>query len=57
MGKILIELKHLVIKCKPKIAPVVNTSAPIYFNQKIMGSINIVMRMRLPIYDKVQKIY
>lgn len=45
------------MKSKPKVAPVISTSAPIYLNQKVLGSLNLVMRMRLPIYEKVQQLY
>ena len=57
IGKVTVELKPIIIKCKPKVAPVVSTSLPIYLNQKVMGSINLVMRMRLPIYEKIQKLH
>lgn len=56
MGKATIELKHLVGRARARISPVISTSAPLYLNQKVMGSINIVMRMRLPIYDQLQRL-
>lgn len=56
MGKATIELKHLVSRARSRISPVISTSAPLYLSQKVMGSINIVMRMRLPIYDQIQKL-
>lgn len=56
MGKATIELKHLVARSRARISPVISTSAPLYLNQKVMGSINIVMRLRLPIFDQLQKL-
>ena len=55
-GRAVIDLKPIVIKSRKNIAPVVSASAPIYLNQRVMGSINVVMRMRLPIYDQLQKV-
>lgn len=56
MGKATIDLKHLISKARPRISPIISSSVPLYLNQKVLGSINIVMRMRLPIYDQVQKL-
>ena len=56
MGKATIELKHLVARARSRISPVISTSAALYLNQKVMGSINIVMRLRLPIFDQLQKL-
>lgn len=56
MGKATIDLKHLITKARPRVSPVISTSAPLYLNQKILGSINLIMRMRLPIYDQVQRL-
>jgi hypothetical protein len=56
MGKASIELKNMVSRARSRISPVISTSAPLYLNQKVMGSINIVMRMRLPIFDQLQKL-
>ena len=33
-----------------------SASAPIYLNQRVMGSVNLVMRMRLPIYEQLQRV-
>jgi hypothetical protein len=40
---------------KPAIAPVINTSSPVFMNNKVMGTIQYDMRMRLPIHDQVSK--
>jgi hypothetical protein len=56
MGKATIDLKHLITKARPRVSPVISTSAPLYLNQKVLGSINLIMRMRLPIYDQVQRL-
>jgi len=56
LGKATIELKHLLSRARPKISPVISTSAPLFLNQKVLGSINLVMRMRLPIFEQYQKI-
>ncbi len=56
VGKTTIELKHLVSRARAKISPVISTSVPLYLNQKVMGSINFTMRMRLPIFDQIQKL-
>lgn len=53
LGKATIDLRPLVIKSRKNIAPVVSSSTPIYMNQRVMGSINFVMRMRLPIFDQL----
>lgn len=37
-------------------APVINTSTPIILNQKVIGTINFDMRMRLPIYEQASHI-
>lgn len=55
MGKATIELKYLVSRARSRISPVISTSVPLYLNQKVMGSINLVMRLRLPIFDQLQK--
>jgi hypothetical protein len=44
------------LNSKDKIAPVINTSAPIFLNKKVMGTIQYDMRMRLPIHEHVSKI-
>jgi hypothetical protein len=41
---------------KPSLAPVVNSSVPIYLNNRSVGSLNFVMRMRLPIYKQLSEI-
>lgn len=46
----------MILKSRKNLAPVVSASAPVYLNKKVMGSINFVMRMRLPIFDQLQKI-
>lgn len=56
VGKTTIELKHLVSRARAKISPVIATSVPLYLNQKVMGSISFTMRMRLPIFDQIQKL-
>ena len=56
VGKTTIELKHLVSRARAKISPVISTSVPLYLNQKVMGSISFTMRMRLPIFDQIQKL-
>lgn len=56
MGKVTVDLRPLVLKSKKNLAPVVNSSAPIYYKDKVMGSINFVMRMRLPIFDQLKNI-
>lgn len=49
-------LKQLMLKNRPNIAPVVNTSAPIINGQKVLGTIFLDMRMRLPIYEQSSRI-
>ncbi len=56
LGKASIELKYLISKARSRVSPVISTSAPLFLNQKVLGSINIVMRMRLPIFDQVEKL-
>ncbi len=56
MGKATIELKHLVARARPRVSPIISISVPLYLNQRVMGSINIVMRLRVPIYDQIQKL-
>ncbi len=50
LGVVEVPLKQLLMKNKPNISPVVNTSAPIVLSQKVVGTIFFDMRMRLPIY-------
>ncbi len=38
------------LKNKPNIAPVINTSSPIIKSQKVVGTIHFDMRIRFPIY-------
>lgn len=52
LGQIKIGLKPMIIKSRPNIAPVVNSSSPIYLNNKAMGTLNYVMRMRVPFADQ-----
>lgn len=49
-------LKQLILKNKPNIAPVINTSSPIINSQKVVGTINFDMRMRFPIYEQTAHI-
>jgi hypothetical protein len=56
LGRANIDLKFLVSRSRPRIAPIVSTAVPIYLGQKVMGSLNIIMRMRLPIYDQLQRL-
>jgi hypothetical protein len=41
---------------KPSISTVINSSAPVFLNQKVMGTIHFDMRMRMPIYDQISSI-
>jgi len=50
IGNVNVVLKQLVMKNRPNVSPVVNTSAPIINGQKVVGTIFFDMRMRLPIY-------
>lgn len=50
VGQVDVSLKQLMMKNKPNVAPVINTSAPIINGQKVVGTIFFDMRMRLPIY-------
>jgi hypothetical protein len=54
LGICKINLKPLLIKSKPNIAPVVNSSCPIYLNSKATGTLNFVMRMRFPFSDQLK---
>lgn len=51
LGVCKIALKSLLIKAKQNVAPVVNSSCPIYLNSKATGTLNFVMRMRFPLAD------
>lgn len=55
-GRAVVDLRPVIIKSRRNVAPVVSASAPVYLNQRVMGSINLVMRMRLPIYDQLEKL-
>lgn len=50
IGNVDVVLKQLVMKNRPNVSPVINTSAPIINGQKVVGTIFFDMRMRLPIY-------
>ena len=52
-GRTNIDLKPLIGKSRKGLAPVVASSVPIYLNQKVMGSFNISMRMRMPIHEQL----
>jgi len=54
LGVCKIALKSLLIKSKQNIAPVVNSSNPIYLNSKATGTLNFVMRMRFPFVDHMK---
>ena len=56
LGKATIDLKTIIARAKPRVSPVVESSATLYLNSRVMGSINFAMRMRMPIYDQVQKL-
>lgn len=56
MGVVEVPLKQLFLKNKPNISPVLNSSAPIIMNQKVVGTIHFDIRMRLPIYEQVSKV-
>lgn len=55
LGQIKIGLKPMIIKSRPNIAPVVNSSSPIYLHNKAMGTLNFVMRMRVPLSDQFKE--
>lgn len=55
LGICKIALKSLLIKSKKNVAPVVNSSSPIYLNSKATGTLNFVMRMRLPFADHLKE--
>lgn len=56
LGKAVVDLKPLILKSRKNMAPVVSSSIPVYMNQKVMGSINFVMRIRLPIFEQLQRV-
>jgi hypothetical protein len=56
LGKATVYLKKIVTKSKPKVAPVISASTPLYHDKKVTGSLNFVMRMRLPIHDQVSRV-
>jgi hypothetical protein len=51
-----VDLKPIILKSRKNMAPVVSSSIPVYMNQKVMGSINFVMRIRLPIFEQLQRV-
>lgn len=55
LGTCKIGLKPLIMRSRPNVAPVINSSCPIYLNNKAMGTLNYVMRMRLPFFDQVKE--
>lgn len=55
LGTVKIGLKPMIIKSRPHVAPVVNSSSPIYLNNKAMGTLNYVMRMRAPLSDQFKE--
>lgn len=46
----------MIANSKSNMAPVVNSSVPLYLHNKSIGSLNFVMRMRLPIYKQLSQI-
>ena len=56
LGSVEVPIKQMVLKNKPNIAPVINTSSPIIHSQKVIGTIHFDMRMRFPIYEQVSHI-
>ena len=46
----------MITNSKPNLAPVVNSSVPIYLHNRSIGSLNFVMRMRLPIYKQLSQL-
>lgn len=53
LGEGKISLKPLISNSKPNLAPVINSSVPLYLHNRSIGSLNFVMRMRLPIYKQL----
>ena len=56
LGEAKISLKPMILNSKPSLAPVVNSSVPLYLHNKTIGTLNFVMRMRLPIYKQLSQI-
>lgn len=49
----MVDLRPLILKSRKNLTPVASSSATIEMNQKIMGSINFVMRLRMPIFEQL----
>ena len=56
LGEAKISLKPMITNSKPNLAPVVNSSVPIYLHNRSIGSLNFVMRMRLPIHKQLSQL-
>ena len=57
IGRATVDLKYIALKSRPRVSPVIATSVPLYLGQKVMGSINMVFRLRMPIHDQLQKLH
>ena len=44
------------INIKTNVAPVMRSSVPLYLNNRSIGSLNFVMRMRYPLYKLLSQI-
>lgn len=56
LGEAKISLKPMVTNAMSIIAPVVRSSVPLYFQNKSIGSLSFVMRLRYPVYKALSQL-